>query len=347
MPTHDAWLLEVRLVADRLGGDAWRVEAAIEVLRQMLPVYLLIVLGALLRRTGVTKRENDDGILHLVFTVLYPCFIVDKILGNENVRDVSAVAWGIGVGFSVVVVGMGIAWLAASLLRYEKGNGKRTFALTAGIQNFGYTAIPVVELMWVGGGAMAMLFVHNLGVEVAIWSVGVMLISGQRQVPWRRLLNGPLVAVVVGLSLVWLDWDGMHLAKEGAEPVPGVLRQTMGWLGAGAFPVAIFTTGSIMMDLIGKERPSWRATFGGVVLRLAILPVLILVMARFLPAPVELKQVMVVQAAMPAAMTPILLAKLYGGRPAVAVEVVLATTIVESGIDVPTANTIIINRADR
>jgi predicted permease len=304
------------------------VEAAIEVLRQMLPVYLLIALGALLRRIGITKRENDDGILHLVFHVMYPCFIVDKILGNDVVRDVGAVAWGIGVGFSIPVIGMALAWLVASLLRYEKGNGKRTFALTAGIQNFGYTAIPVVELMWVGGGAMAMLFVHNLGVELAIWSVGVMLISGQSKVPWKRLINGPLVAVVVGLLLVAVRWDGMRVPVEGGEAVPGVLRMTMGWLGAGAFPVAIFTTGAVMMDLIGKERPSWRATLGGVGVRLALMPVIMLLMARLLPTPLELKQVLIVQSAMPAAMTPILLAKLYGGRPAVAVEIVVATTLV-------------------
>jgi len=42
----------------------------------------------------------------------------------------------------------------------------------------------------------------------------------------------------------------------------------------------------------------------------------------------ELKQVLVVQAAMPAAMVPILLAKIYGGRPAVAVQIVIATTVI-------------------
>jgi len=304
------------------------VDAAIEVLRQMLPVYLLIAVGAILRRAGVTKREHDDGILHLVFTVMYPCFIVDKILGNESVRDVSAVAWGIGMGFSIPVIGMALAWVVASLLRYETGAGKRTFALTAGIQNFGYTAIPVVELMWVGGGTLAMLFVHNLGVEVAIWSVGVMLISGQKSVPWKRLVNGPLVAVVVGLVLVALNWEGMRVPADGGEAVPGVLRRTMRWLGAGAFPVAIFTTGAVMMDLIGKERPSWKATLGGVGVRLALLPAVMLLLARYLPSPDELKQVLIVQSAMPAAMTPILLAKLYGGRAAVAVEIVVATTIV-------------------
>jgi len=43
---------------------------------------------------------------------------------------------------------------------------------------------------------------------------------------------------------------------------------------------------------------------------------------------VEMKQILVVQAAMPAALAPILLARLYGGRPAVAVQVVVATTVV-------------------
>ena len=54
---------------------------------------------------------------------------------------------------------------------------------------------------------------------------------------------------------------------------------------------------------------------------------LILAAAKYLPLVVELRQVLVVQAAMPAAMTPIMLARLYGGRPAVAVHVVLATTL--------------------
>ena len=36
---------------------------------------------------------------------------------------------------------------------------------------------------------------------------------------------------------------------------------------------------------------------------------------------------LVVQAAMPSALTPVLIAKLYKGRPAVAVQVVIATTI--------------------
>lgn len=306
------------------------VDASKAVLAAVVPVYLLILAGAFLRKIGVMRKDQDDPIFRLVYSVLYPCLILDKIMGEESVRHPSSVMWGIGIGFSLTVLSFGGAWLAAGLLRFQKGNGKRTFAISAGVQNFGYTAIPVVEQLWVGGGALAMLFVHNLGVELAIWSVGVMIISGDKQIPWRKLVNGPVISVLLGLILVGTGADQFLMPSvEGAGfSLGGAIRKTMAWLGAGAFPIAILVTGCIMVDMVGDERPSWRVTLGACVVRLAVLPLLLLSAAKFLPAPLALKQVLVVQAAMPAAMSPILLAKIYGGRPGVAVQIVLATTVV-------------------
>lgn len=306
------------------------VDASKAVLVAVLPVYLLILAGAVLRRLGVLTREQDDPVFRMVFSVLYPCLILDKILGSESIRQSSSVMWGIGIGFFLTVLSFGGAWLAAGAMRLQKGSGKRSFALSGGVQNFGYTAFPVVEQVW-GVGATAMLFVHNLGVELAIWSVGVMLISGEKQISWKRLVNGPVVAVLLGLILVGSGADRFlsnSTADGQAHAIGGSLRQAMSWLGAGAFPVAILITGALMIDLVGEERPSAKIVVGGCVVRLFILPFFLLTVAKFLPIPVALKQVMVVQAAMPSAMTPIMLAKIYKGRPAVAVQVVIATTVV-------------------
>lgn len=310
--------------------------SALEVLKQVFPVYLLIIGGAVSRRVGLVKRGHDEAVLQLVFHVMYPCFILDKVLGAESVRDFRSVAWGLSLGFGLTVTGFAIAWLVAKALGYQKGTGKRTFAVSAGVQNFGYTTIPVVKALW-GAGALAVLFVHNLGVELAIWSVGVMLISGDGKVPWKRMINGPTVSVVLGLTLVGLGWDRYLTNPAELVPAPaddrywaftGPVREAMKWLGAGAFPLAIFVTGAVIMDLVGTERPTWQASLGGTVVRLALIPLVIIAAAKWLPLPVSLKQVLVVQASMPAAMTPILLAKLYGGRPAVAVEIVVASTAV-------------------
>jgi predicted permease len=78
---------------------------------------------------------------------------------------------------------------------------------------------------------------------------------------------------------------------------------------------------------VAKERPSWKVMGGAVLVRLMLAPMAMLCAAKYLPLTTELRQVLVVQAAMPAGLSSILIARIYGGRPAVAVQVVIATTL--------------------
>jgi len=271
-----------------------------------------------LRRTGVLKREHDPGIMHVIFSVMVPCFILDCMLGAEVLRNFQTLATGAGLGFGLVVSGIGIAYLVGKALRLEAGKGMRTFALSAGCQNYGFAAVPVVEILW-GTSAVAVLFVHNIGVEVAIWSVGVMLMSGERGIRWQRLINGPIIAVFVGLFLVAIQLD---------DNITGPVRKAVSMVGIGAFPMAILMTGASIMDLVGTEKPSWKIITGALLVRMLLCPVMIILAAKFIPMATELKEVLLVQASMPAAMVPILLAKIYGGRPGVAVQIVVATTVI-------------------
>lgn len=284
----------------------------------MLPVYILMVGGAVLRRLGILKREHDAGVMNVIFSVMLPAFILDRTLGAEVLRNVQVIATGAGLGFSLIITGIGIGYLAGKTIGLAPGHGIRTFALATGCQNYGFTAIPVVEILW-GGSAVALLFVHNLGVEIAIWSVGVMLLSGDAGIPWKRLINGPIIAVGIGLVLVALRIDGS---------ITGPVRTAISMIGIGAFPLAIMMTGAAIMDLVGTETPSWKIITMSCVVRLAVMPAVIILCAKFIPMAIELRQILLVQAAMPAALTPILLARLYGGRPAVAMQVVVATTVV-------------------
>ncbi len=287
-----------------------------EVVASVLPVYLLIVAGALLRWTRVVTKEHDEGVMRVVYTVMLPCFMLDKILGSEVLRSGPVVFSAIGIGFGMILVGIVIGLLVGRMIGLEKGTGMRTFALASGSQNFGFTAAPVVEILW-STGALALLFVHNIGVELAMWSVGVMLMSGDRGIPWRRVINGPVVAVVTGLLLVALGWDIYFT---------GPARKAMSMIGVGAFPLAILITGCTIMDLVVSEKPTLKIMLGSSLVRLVLSPLAFLAAAKFLPIAIELRQVLVVQAAMPAAMTPIMLARLYGGRPAIAVQIVVVTT---------------------
>lgn len=287
-----------------------------DVLQSVLPVYLLIVAGAVLRWVGVVRKEHDEGVMRVVYTVMLPCFMLDKIMGSAVLKNSSVVVSAMGVGFGMILIGIALGLVVGRLIGLERGTGMRTFALSSGCQNYGFTAVPVVEILW-STGTLALLFVHNIGVELAMWSVGVMIMSGERGIPWRKVFNGPIIAVTIGLLLVATGWDA-H--------VSGASRKAISMLGMGAIPLAVFITGSTIMDLVIAEKPTMKIILGSSLVRLVLAPITFLAAAKFLPIATELRQVLIVQAAMPAAMTPIMLARMYGGRPAIAVQIVVFTT---------------------
>ncbi|MDB4304373.1 AEC family transporter, partial [Akkermansiaceae bacterium] len=300
----------------------------LKVLEAVLPIYLIAGVGVFLRARQVVTAEMEKGLLKLVIHCLYPCLILDKTLGNDLVRQGDIVGWGIGLGLGLVMVGMIASWIVATILGMKPGQGKRTFTLSGGVQNYGYTAIPILMALFVVGGnddVLGVLFIHSLGVEIAIWFVGMMVLTGSVIKSPKQFINGPIVAVVLGVGLSWTG--GWKLFDPEMGGIIGlIIRQAMSWLGACAFPIGLLLIGATMYDMVGKESLSPKVGLGASLVRLLIMPLVILSAAKFLPIAPALQQVLLVQAAMPAAVTPIIVARHYGGSPGVAVQVVLVTS---------------------
>ena len=296
------------------------MQESLLVLQAAFPIYIIVFLGAVLRRTRVLTPEMDKGIMTMTVNLLMPCLILDKMLGAEILRDVGVVVSSASVGFVIIAVGMMLGYGVARLMGLEMGGGRRTFAVSSGLQNYGYIALPLILYVFPDDdNLLAVLFTHNLGVEFALWTVGLMLISGNFKPSWRAFLKGPIIAVVLGIFLVQTRLD---------QHVPSILARVLSMLGQCAVPVALLLVGTTLYDLAKQMKLDWKISTGGILVRLAMVPLFILCLAKFLPIATELKQVLVIQAAMPAGMFPILMSRHYGGRAEVAIQVVVATTLV-------------------
>ena len=229
----------------------------------------------------------------------------------------------------IVVIGLGVALVVGRAIGLRKGTGWRSFTLTAGIQNYGYVAIPLLMVFFPENetAVLGLLFTHSLGVELGVWTLGMLILRGK---PFRSLgevLSGPIVAVVVGLLLVVARIDLLVAHSPVAAFFFEMFLNLLHWVGLAAFPVGLLLIGTVISDLLGKERYSVRVGVGSLVVRMVVMPLIILFLARFLPLVTELKQVLLVQAAMPSAVTPIVYARHYGADPAAAVHVVLTTSV--------------------
>jgi hypothetical protein len=295
----------------------------LQVFAAIIPVFLILAAGAVFHRFAWIDPAAESGLMRLNLNLFFPSFIIGKVIGDPVLRNVGTVAWSIASGYLVVAIGILLSGLAAGLLRFRTGEGRRTFTVVTAIQNYGFVALPVLVALF-GDGPIGVLFLHGMGVELAMWTLGVMVLRGLSLSGLRSVVNGPCIAVFSGLLLHYL----------GAEHwMPGPILVTFRSLGTCAVPIALFAVGAAIASQAEMEPWSLqpRTVIGAGLMRLAAIPVAILALAYVLPVEPEIKKVLLVQAAMPAAVFPIILTRLYGGHPATAIQIVLSTTIISLG----------------
>jgi len=285
----------------------------------VLPVFAMIALGAVLRRTRLITEAAEDSLFNLVVKVTTPCLIYESVATNPALREPGNLFLPPLLGFGLTLLCMALGWYVARALGLTIGHGLRTFALAVGLTNYGYLPLPLMDAMF-GPESRAVLLVHNVGVEAAIWTGGVLVVTGLSPLEgWRKLINAPVIALLLAITA---NLTGV------AAQVPAVVMGFVHVLAVCAIPLGLLLTGvSIQPHLDDpKQLVNTRVTLTAWLLRLVVLPWVFLLAARYLPCPVELKRVLVVQAAMPSAVVSIIVARLYGGQPLVAVQIILGTT---------------------
>lgn len=287
-----------------------------------LPVFIILGAGYLLRRGRVLTGDADASLMKLVFRVLYPCLYFDYVVGNPSLSDPRNLVAAPLVGFLTVTGGFLVANIYGRLAGLKVGKGLRTFAFGNGIYNYGFIPIPLIMVLFGDRGTLGVLLVHNVGIELAIWTVGIVFLSGKPSGgALKNLFNPPVVALLLSLAINAAGLDAR---------IPAWLGTTVSMLAQCCVPVGILLAGALIADLLRDQKllAAPRIITGALAVRVALLPAAFLLLVAFLPGLTsELRQVIVIQAAMPAGIMPIVLARHYGGDTAVAIRIVLATTI--------------------
>lgn len=296
------------------------------VVAAVLPVLFTALLGTLMRKVNYLTEEADNSLLQVTINLLVPCFIFDKLLGNPAMAVPSNLVMAPLVGIATVSIGILIGLTIAGLSGLTDPNERRTFGFSAGIYNYGYVPLPLALSLF-DRETVATLVVHNVGVDFGFWVMGALVFAQRDQPIWRKLLRPPIFAIVV---TVILNFAGL------AASVPQIIIDTARMVGACAIPMGLILTGAMVADLLKDfhGKGGMRVITAAVLLRILLLPIGFLLLARYLPATVELKRVIVLQAAMPAAVFAILASKYFKGHSPTALRVVIGTSVV-SFITIP------------
>ncbi|MCD0463152.1 AEC family transporter [Roseiconus lacunae] len=296
------------------------------IIASVIAVFLVMGVGAVCRWAGWLTAEADRTLANLTANVLLPAYFLKNFSSRESADQLESLAttWQAPLmGFLTTAIGFGIALLFARkigpLVGLKTDASQRAFALCAGICNYGYIPLPLAERFY--QTAVIDLIVHNVGVTIALWSIGISIISGTGGDSWKKTLTSiPLWAVVlsIAMSLVGLT-----------EKIPDSVQTAIDSLGSCAIPMGLLLSGAIIIDFV-RDR-SWIMAPGVILsaigIRQILLPAILIVTSGAVVTTTDLRTVAMLQAAMPSAVFPIVLAKLYDRDTQTALRVVLGTSL--------------------
>ena len=92
----------------------------LKILGSVIPLFLLVGIGAVVRRMKILNEEADRSLLDLAVHVLLPCLILDHLMANEALRNSDNLLGGPLVGFvctasCVIVAGVVARFVAISI----------------------------------------------------------------------------------------------------------------------------------------------------------------------------------------------------------------------------------------
>jgi predicted permease len=293
------------------------------IVTSVLGVFLVIGVGAFCRRRGWLTSEADNSLASLAANVFLPAYFIHKIVSSEQFDSILNSWMPPAFGFVATAIGFGVAFLFARTLGPRMGLDtdakQRAFALCAGICNYGYIPLPLTEKFY--PEALVDLILHNVGVDLALWSIGIAIVAGKASGGWlKAVVSPPFLAVIFAVTTRELAWEGFI-----TQPI----LSAIGAVGNCAIPMGLLLSGAIIVDFIRES--NWKGSLGTIFaaigIRQLLLPILMLMAAGSLSNSDNVRQIMMLQAAMPAAVFPIVLVRLYGRDTETALRVVLATSI--------------------
>ncbi len=301
--------------------DMFFTASFFSILATAFSVFIVTGIGAYLRKKERLSDSADMTLMWLVINLLYPALIINSILKNPALDILENIFLPPVMGFCSVLIGWGLAIVLYRFSGLQASREKKSFLLSNAVNNYGFVPIPLILALY-DRETLGVLFMHNIGVEAAIWSVGIMIISSQVAAKDRlkRLMNAPLCAIVISLILTYFNLD---------TNMPSFVFKTTSLLGQAAIPIALLLVGSLMYDAAKKIEISngIRVVLTSLGVRVVLFPICYLALVWAIPMTLELKRVMLIQAAQPAAMLPIVLAKQYDASPQVAFIVLLSTSL--------------------
>jgi hypothetical protein len=242
------------------------------VLAALLPVFVLIVLGVILKRTLMRLETQWHGLERLTYYVLFPMLLIQTLVK----ADLSSVPVA-GVGGALFLAALAISLLCLALqpllARFSVDGPAFTSIFQGATRWQTYVALSVSGNLF-GNTGLALASVAMVAI-IPLVNVLSVAVLAHYAAPERQSVR-TIVMTVLRNPLIWACAIGLainviHL------PLPKLWHQVADALGSSSLAIGLLVTGA-GLHLEGLLRPSLAASLG-VIFKLILMPAIAIALA--------------------------------------------------------------------
>lgn len=280
-------------------------------LNQMGFLMLLIAIGYLLARIGAVPESGAKVLSKLENNLFVPALALGTFMQNFTVKSFKTSGLFLLGGAIVIGISIPLAILISRLCTKD-AYIRKIYTYGLAFANFGFMGNAVVQALFPDIFMEYLIFVLPFWFMIYAWAVPCLLIPAEAEQGERSrkerikakikpFINPMLICVFIGMILGLL-----------ALPIPSFINTTINTLGSCMSPIAMLLTGMTIAKIDLKVTFTNTRTYIVSVVRLFLIPLLAILLLKFIPMPEALAICTVCSLAMPLGLNTIVVPSAYG-----------------------------------
>lgn len=288
----------------------------------VLIILVMIALGYVLSWRGWFDDQAPKLIARLVTQIALPAYMISTITAKFSVETLKQTLPDLRFPVVSMLIMFGLSIIAFHVFRIKPGH-RGLFESMFLNSNTVFVGLPVNEALF-GPKSLPFVLVYYMANTTFFWTLGVYLIQrdGQSDTKFdlkqtlQKIFSPPLLGFIVGVLLVLLNIQ-----------LPGWIMKDFQYIGGLTIPLSMIFIGTAIAGAGLQNIHVDRDSLGILLGRFIVAPVLMGLLVLPTDMPILMKQVFILQAAMPVMTNAPVVAKLYRADADYAAIMVTETTL--------------------
>ncbi|MEN1760547.1 AEC family transporter [Anoxynatronum sibiricum] len=290
-------------------------------IQSVLSIMIMIAIGYVLTKKEWFDEHTSAMFSRLVMNITLPAMMVANMMNFFDREQLLVMGMGFLIPLAGMLLSYGCAMVTARLFRIPQ-NQQGVFSCMFAMSNTIFVGLPVNVALF-GDVSIPYVLIYFVANTIMFWTVGVYGIrrdareeGGFSLQALRKVFTPPFVAFLFAALLILLN-----------IPLPRVILDTATTVGRITTPLSLFFVGIVLVSLPLSQMRLNKALVLVLMGRYLISPLMIYLLLQLIPVPAIMRNVFVIQSAMPVMTQAVIVSRAYGADDQFAALGASATTI--------------------